>query len=108
MKYDVQITKSAIEDLYQIYQYVADNDSVANADNLYEKLEARCFSLEKFPDRGNLLKEFQFLSITQFREIHVKPYRIIYEKIDRAVHIHCILDGRRNLQESLLERLIRA
>lgn len=106
-KYQVHITETAIEDLFQIFDYIKIHDSLANANNLYKKLEEHCFSLEKFPDRGNLLKELRFLAIDQFREIHLKPYRIIYEKFDSEVYIHCILDGRRNLQDLLFERLIR-
>jgi len=42
-----------------------------------------------------------------FKEIHFKPYRIIYEIINKKVFIHCVLDERRDLQEILEHRLIR-
>ena len=38
-----------------------------------------------------------------FREVHYKPYHLICEIAGGNVSIHCILDGRRDMQ-SLLER----
>jgi toxin ParE1/3/4 len=43
----------------------------------------------------------------EFREIHFKPYRIIYQIIDKRVFVHCVLDGRRDLQELLERRMLR-
>jgi toxin ParE1/3/4 len=42
-----------------------------------------------------------------FREIHFKPYRIIYQIVESDVYIHAVLDGRRDLQELLEIRLLR-
>ena len=44
---------------------------------------------------------------TGYREVHFKPYRIIYEIVGRKVFIHCVLDGRRAVQELLERRLLR-
>jgi hypothetical protein len=40
-------------------------------------------------------------------EIHFKPYRIIYQIVGRTVFVHCVLDGRRAVQEMLERRLLR-
>jgi toxin ParE1/3/4 len=45
--------------------------------------------------------------VREYREIHFKPYRIIYQIVGRKVFIHCVLDGRRALQEVLEHRLLR-
>jgi toxin ParE1/3/4 len=37
----------------------------------------------------------------------VKPYRIIYRVEKRTVSVLAVLDGRREIQDLLLERLIR-
>ena len=36
-----------------------------------------------------------------------KPYRVICEVIGRDVYIHCVLDGRRDMQSLLERRLVR-
>ena len=45
--------------------------------------------------------------IRNWRELIVKPYRIIYRIDEDTVNVLAVLDGRRDLQDLLLERLIR-
>ena len=40
-------------------------------------------------------------------DIHVKVFRIIYQIIETVVFIHCILDGRRDIPETLQQRNLR-
>ena len=107
MNYKVFLISDAEEDLYDIYNYVAIHDSVENAENLLNKLEETCNSLSTFPNRGHILPELERIGVLYYREIHYKPYRIVYQIINTDVYIHCILDGRRDLQQLLYERLLR-
>jgi len=45
--------------------------------------------------------------INNYLEIHYKSYRIIYEIEENLVYIHSVLDGRRNIQEILNNRILR-
>ena len=36
-----------------------------------------------------------------------KPYRIVYQVGKKTVYIHCVFDGRRDMQKLLQERLLR-
>lgn len=106
-RHNVQLDIDAEEDLFEIYRYVALNDSVEQADRLFEALKQACYSLRTLPLRGHIPPELQDIGISQFREIRFKPYRIFYS-IDRTtVTIHCVLDGRRDMQTLLQERLLR-
>ncbi len=107
MNYDVFLTEDAEADIFGIWKYVARHDSVERAGSLIDALQEACFSLCHFPDRGHCPPELQRVRVLDYRELHYKPYRIIYRIVDRQVFIHCVLDGRRDLQELLLERLIR-
>ena len=107
MKFKVNIVSSAEEDLFEIYQYVFFNDSEVSAEKLYSKLFEKCLSLQEYPNRGHISPELKLLGIDDFRELNYKPYRIIYQIIEKSVFIHCILDGRRDMQKLLQERLIR-
>lgn len=107
MKFKVNIVSSAEEDLFEIYQYVFFNDSEEKAEKLYSKLYEKCSSLQEYPSRGHVPSELRLLGIDDFREINYKPYRIIYQIIEKVVFVHCILDGRRDMQKLLEERLIR-
>lgn len=107
MKFKVNITSSAEKDLFEIYQYVYLNDLEETAGKLYSKLYEKCLSLQKYPNRGHVPPELSLLGIDDFLELSCKPYRIIYQIIKKLVYIHCILDGRRDMQKLLQERLIR-
>ncbi len=107
MAYEVLIITDAEEDIYEIYNYIATYDSVTKAENLIKKLEETCQSLSVFPERGHLPPELERISVFDYKEIHYKPYRIIYQVIESTVYIHCVLHCRRDLQELLEKRLLR-
>jgi toxin ParE1/3/4 len=107
MKYKVNLTFSAEDDLFEIYKYVYINDSPEKAEQLYSKLYKKCQSLQSYPQRGHVPTELSLIGIDDFLEITCNPYRIIYQVIDKAVFIHCMLDGRRDMQKLLQERLVR-
>lgn len=107
MKFKVNIVVDAEEDLFELYKYIYMNDSETSAEQLIEKLYKKCLSLQDFPRRGHVPPELNLLGVDEFLEIHYKTYRIIYRIIGKEVFIHCILDGRRDMQKLLQERLLR-
>jgi toxin ParE1/3/4 len=107
MNYKLLIDPLAKKDIIDIYNYVSNNDSYEKAKDLLTNLEKTYLKLERLPERGHIPPELRNTGIKKYREIHYKPYRIIYEIIDNIVYVHCILDGRRNMQEILANRLLR-
>lgn len=107
MKFKVNLSYSAEEDLFEIYKYVFVNDSPESADKLHSKLYEKCAALQDYPNRGHIPPELSLIGIDDFLEITYKPYRIIYQIIEKTVFIHCVLDGRRDMQKLLQERFIR-
>lgn len=106
MNFKVYIISDAEEDILVIYNYVLINDSEDKAEHLLKKIEETCLNLGKFPNRDHIPPELERIGVYRYKEIHFKPYRIIYEVIESIVYIHCILDGRRSLQELLEKRLL--
>lgn len=107
MKYKVVVLWEAEQDILDIYQYVLINDSDNNANYVFNKIEEACHNLEELPERGHIPPELDWIGVKNYKEIHFKPYRIIYEIDKNMVLIHCVLDGRRSLQELLERRLLR-
>ena len=107
MNFKVNIISDAEEDILDIYNYVLINDSEEKAEYLLNKIEETCLGLKKYPDRGHVPPELERVGVYTYKEIHIKPYRIIYEVTEKIVFIHCVLDGRRSLQELLENRLLR-
>lgn len=107
MRYRVSLVESAERDLFELHLYVESNDSPERADALLDRLERAVASLEKMPERGHFPPELERIGIREYREIHFKPYRILYTIDGDVVTVHCILDGRRDMQSLLEHRLLR-
>ncbi|MBD9358897.1 type II toxin-antitoxin system RelE/ParE family toxin [Methylomonas albis] len=105
-QYEALLTKGAEQDLETIYDYIAEFDSVANANYVLDALLEIVESLVNFPDRGTYPKELLGLGIQDFRQAFFKPYRIIYRVIGQKVYIVLITDGRRDIQALLSRRLL--
>ncbi|MBU0559277.1 MAG: type II toxin-antitoxin system RelE/ParE family toxin [Bacteroidetes bacterium] len=107
MKYKVLIDPQAKQDLKEIFSYVAAYDSIPSANKLLDAIERALYKLEEYPERGHVPIELRNTGIKKYLEIHYKPYRIIFEIEGGLIYIHSVLDGRRNVQEILRERLFR-
>jgi toxin ParE1/3/4 len=102
----VQWVEAAVRDLEELISYIA-ADSTLNAERILDKLEKRARTLASTPVRGRVIPELAHFGIRNWRELIVKPYRIIYRIDEDTVNVLAVLDGRRDLQDLLLERLIR-
>lgn len=105
--YRIRIIEEAEQDLIDIYDHVAIHDSVDKATYVLDQLESACLSLTELPFRGHIPPELERIGVTTYREVHFKPYRVIYEVVSQDVYIHCILNGRRDMQSLLERRLLR-
>jgi toxin ParE1/3/4 len=102
----VVLTHDAERDLEQLHRYVAEHDSPASATRLLDRVLEVCDSLELNPERGSVPRELQALGIREYRQVFFKPYRLLYRQSDRQVVIYLIVDGRRDLQSILAERML--
>ena len=107
-QYAVSLTDDAKSDLQDLYDYIAEHDAPAKADGVLDKLEALVESLSRFPERGAVTKELRDVGIKDYREVYFKPYRVIYRVLGVKVLVYLIVDGRRDMQALLTQRLIRA
>jgi toxin ParE1/3/4 len=105
VSYRVVILDEAEEDIFSIYGYILKTDSPSKADFVFGKIEEACNALREVPERGHIPPELERAGMTMYREIHFKPYRIIHEVDGKLVFVHCIVDGRRDLLQTLERRL---
>ena len=62
--------------------------------------------LREFAERGNRPKELAEMGISAYRELHYKPYRIVYEVTNGKVVVHTVLDGRRDVRTLFRQQLL--
>ncbi|MDD5265845.1 MAG: type II toxin-antitoxin system RelE/ParE family toxin [Methylococcales bacterium] len=107
MKREVILSEPALADLLDINDYYLWEVSERVASNIINSLEAAVNNLAEFPDMGSIPKELLSLGIRQYRQVIEKPYRIFYEIFADKVVVHAILDGRRDMQNLLMQRILR-
>ena len=104
--YNVNVSKSARNDLREIIKFIAVNNPM-NALNVLKKIEDKINSLKKFPERGGYVPELLKHNIKDYRQLMEHPWKIIYKIDDSIINILLIIDSRRNTQDILLEKLIK-
>ncbi len=107
MRYRVTLLDDAEKDIEDIYRAIAQRDSVQSVDRILEGLEQCWARLTDMPERGNLPRELLNLGVTEYREAHYKPYRIIYRIIGWDVVVYCVVDGRCDVRSYLERRNLR-
>ncbi len=106
MLYKVLLTAGAEFDLEEIYDYILNHDSKANAETVLDRLMTVVETLSSTPERGTYPKELGLLGMHDYRQIFFKPYRVIYRVIEKQVFIVLIVDGRRDMKSLLEYRLL--
>jgi len=103
--YRVKWTAIAEQDLTAIIEYVS-TDSVSAALQLLNSLQAKALSLAHFPQRMRVVPELAAQGIERYRELIVSPYRIFCSIHGMTVYVIGVFDGRRDVEELLLQRLM--
>ena len=71
------------------------------------RLEQAVLSLESLPLRGNVPPELEIVGITRYRETHAHPWRMIFEALESAVHVHWVFDSRRDVSGQFAQKILR-
>ena len=105
-QYRVEWLETARREFYQIIDGRAEV-STAAALGILERMEQTANSLTMFPERGRLIPELAALRNRTYRELQVSPFRLLYRVDPDKVVVLGVFDGRRNLEEVLLDRVFR-
>jgi toxin ParE1/3/4 len=105
-KYEVMWTTTAKNDLDEIIEYIA-QDSIEIAIQKYGKIKEFAERLVLFPDQGRVIPELLKHNITKYHEIIIFPWRLMYKTEISTVYVMAVIDGRRNIEDILLQRLLR-
>lgn len=105
-EYEVVWTESAVQDLEEIVSYIA-RDSPINARRVLHRLRKKGDDLCILPERGRIVPEFLDIGLKRWRELIVRPHRIVYRIEGRTVIVEVVFDSRRDAEALLVDRLLR-
>jgi len=91
IKYTVNITGHAQNDIHKIYTYIAE-DSPNNARSFINRLENKIYSLELLPELHPIIPE-NILLEANYRHLIFKKYRVIFRISGYNVFILRVIHG---------------
>ncbi|HMM45043.1 MAG TPA: type II toxin-antitoxin system RelE/ParE family toxin [Candidatus Macondimonas sp.] len=106
MSFAVVLTEDAVRDLDDRYSFIAAQDGRDRADQVLGRIHDKLATLRDFPERGEFPPELAALGIRQFRQIHYKPWRMVYQVSAETVTVMLLADGRQDMQTRLQRRLL--
>ncbi len=102
-EYEVILAKTAENDLLKIIKYIA-QDSQSNALKILRKIKKQVDDLYLSPKRFRIIPELYDQGITQYREMIIRPWRVMYRISGSKVYVLSVLDSRQNIEDILLKR----
>ena len=103
---EVEVSPFAQDDLNEIIEYYS-SLSQNYVESTISEFEENVMSLQQHPKSGRIIPELERQGITQYRELIQGYYRIIYKISKDKVTVLTVIDGRRNFEEIIIEKLSR-
>lgn len=104
--YQVYWSKTAESDLISIIRFIRYNSPQA-AIRTFSDIKERASDLALFPERGRIVPELLAQGIGHYRELIIPSWRVIYRFSGNDIYVLSVIDSRRNVEDILLDRLIR-
>ncbi len=105
-KFEIIWSPAAFSDLEEIIVYIAESNPI-NAEKIFSRIKNTANQIHKFPNKGKVVPELKVFSITPYLQVVTNPWRIIYRIQENNVYVLAVIDSRRDLQEVLINRLIK-
>lgn len=103
--FEVLWAAAAESDLLGIILSIAE-ESPVDAKKVLARIRARTAKLTRSPLQGRVVPELLSQGISQYREVVIAPWRVIYRVESRRVLVVSVIDSRRNVEDVLLGRFL--
>lgn len=108
MNNEIIWTKDASDDLYDIISFIKQNSGLSIAKNIYSKFKTKVDNLIIFPELGTVVPELKNIGINYIKQMVISPWKVYYKSDNNKIIILSIIDSRRNLEDILIEKLIKS
>lgn len=98
-------TAVAARDVERIAERLAE-DAPLRVEKIIDRIIDHGEALGALSNRGRTPPELRAIGDRTWLEVIESPWRIVYRIVGETVEIHAVLDGRRDLRDLLLERLL--
>ena len=104
----IKWTPDGVDSLNEILEYYKDRAGENTANNIYDKIIKEIELLELENIKTKRAQELKDIGILNVYELVIKPWKVYYKISgdNKTAYILFILDGRRNLEEVLVSKVI--
>ena len=103
--YSIKWASPAKDDLDEIIEYISKTNltyAVKTMDKIYGDVK----KLDMFPERCRIVPELEKYGYLIYRELIVDYWKVIFKIENDFVYIMMVIDGRRNLEDILLKKML--
>lgn len=93
-------------DLIEIVEFIRIDRPVA-ARNVGREILLAASRLRAHPRVGKIVPELQEQGISDYRQVLVSAYRLVYAVRESSIDIAAVVDARRDFHSALIQRLMR-
>ena len=104
-KYTLKWTSPAKDDLDEIIEYIS-RTNLTYAVKTMDKICENVKKLAMFPERCRIVQELEKYGYLIYRELVVDYWKVIFKIENDIVYIMMVIDGRRNLEDILLKKIL--
>lgn len=94
-------SSSALNDLREIHSFIC-RDAESYATRMVERIMRSVEGLNDFPQAGRVVRE---RNNANYREVIVRPYRVVYKNSLDRIDILAVIHGARDFERAIGERL---
>jgi len=106
MKHKIIWSKDAGDELAEIISYIKLNTGKMTAEKIYTKIITEVKQRSENPEGGRIAPLLREFGINYIHQLNINPWIIFYKIADKKMEIISIIDGRRNLEEILYQKII--
>ena len=99
-------TKDAEESFNEILEYLMEKSGESITQKIYDKIITKIDLLASISFKSKLSQDLKDIGINDVHELTESPWRIFYKTRKDEIIILLILDGRRNIEEILISKVI--
>jgi toxin ParE1/3/4 len=82
-------------------------ESPTAAEKFIYRIDDSVGKLASHAELGRVVPELAKHNITRYREVVISPWRVFYRVDEKSIYVLAVIDGRRNVEDILLRRLMR-
>jgi plasmid stabilization system protein ParE len=104
----IEWSPDAVNSLNEILEYYMERAGENIANNIYDRIIKKITLLEAEAIRTKRTPELKDIGINDIYELVISPWKIYYKlkEENKKAYILFVLDGRRNIEEILLSKII--